>query len=99
MTVEVANGVAAGLSLPNGDLKPQNPSAASKKSRESERRRRRRKQKKNNKAASRTNTTGEDSDGAEDANGTTESDSAKENSDPQKVDLVFMRFCFLQILR
>nr|XP_027111743.1 splicing factor 3B subunit 2-like [Coffea arabica] len=88
MTVEVANGVAGGLSYPNGDLKTQNPSATAKKSRESERRRRRRKQKKN-KAASGTNNTGDESDNAaaasEDANGTTDNDSAKENSDPQKV--------------
>ena len=92
MTVEVANGVAGGLSYPNGDLKTQNPSATAKKSRESERRRRRRKQKKN-KAASGTNNTGDESDNAaaasEDANGTTDNDSAKENSDPQKVCFIF----------
>ncbi|CAI9087515.1 OLC1v1021596C1 [Oldenlandia corymbosa var. corymbosa] len=85
MTVEVANGVAGGLSYPNGDLKTQNPSASVKKSKESERRRRRRKQKKNNKADS----TAASEDGnhaaaAEDANGTTDNDNAKENSDPQK---------------
>ncbi|KAL3519703.1 hypothetical protein ACH5RR_017852 [Cinchona calisaya] len=83
MTVEVANGVAGGLSYPNGDIKTQNPSASSKKSRENDRRRRRRKQKKS-KAVSQTNIAGNDSDAFEDANGTTDNDSSKENADPQK---------------
>ncbi|KAL3519717.1 hypothetical protein ACH5RR_017866 [Cinchona calisaya] len=83
MTVEVANGVAGGLSYPNGGVKTQNPSASSKKSRENDRRRRRRKQKKS-KAVSQTNIAGDDSDAVEDANGTTDNDSAKENADPRK---------------
>lgn len=81
MTVEVANGVAETVSLPNGDLKSQNPSGGAKKLRETERRRRRRKQKKNKKNAA----AGDDSDTAtEDANGVAD-ESSKENSDPQKV--------------
>jgi len=83
MPVEVATGVTEAIGNPKGDLRPQNPNAASKKSKESDRRRRRRKQKKN-KAASKV-ANGEDSDnGAQDANGGAE-DSSKENSDPQKV--------------
>lgn len=83
MPVEVANGVTEAIGYPKGDLRPQNPNAASKKSKESERRRRRRKQKKN-KAASKV-ANGEDSDNAaQDGNGGAE-DGFKENSDPQKV--------------
>uniref|UniRef100_A0A3Q7FR37 PSP proline-rich domain-containing protein n=1 Tax=Solanum lycopersicum TaxID=4081 RepID=A0A3Q7FR37_SOLLC len=82
MPVEVANVVTEAIGNPKGDLRPQNPNAASKKSKESDRRRRRRKQKKN-KAASKV-ANGEDSDNAaQDANGGAE-DSSKENSDPQK---------------
>lgn len=80
MPVEVANGVAENISLPNGDLKSENPNAAAKKSRETERRRRRRKQKKNKKSAA----AGDDSDtAADDASGTAD-DNSKENSGPQK---------------
>ncbi|CAA0817897.1 proline-rich spliceosome-associated (PSP) family protein [Striga hermonthica] len=80
MPVEVANVAPEVTSLPNGDLKSQNPSGAAKKSRESERRRRRRKQKKNKHSGD----GGDDIDAAaEDANGTAE-DSSKENSNPQK---------------
>lgn len=73
MAAELVNGVAPTISLPN---------PAAKKSKESERRRRRRKQKKNNKAA------GEDADNAataEEGSSVNGEDSAKENSDPQKV--------------
>lgn len=88
MPVEIANGVAESLSVPNGDLKSQNPNAAAKKSRETERRRRRRKQKKNKHSA----TNGDDSDtAAEDADGVAH-DSSKENSDPQKVLKFIERF-------
>lgn len=81
MPVEVANGVAENISLPNGELKSQNPNGGAKKLRETERRRRRRKQKKNKQNVG----AGDDSDTpAEDANGVS-NDSSKENSDPQKV--------------
>lgn len=80
MPVEVANGVAEGVLPPSGDLKSQNPNAASKKSRETNRRRRRKAKKgKQNVADGDENGTP-----AEDTNGTVD-DSSKENSDPQKV--------------
>lgn len=88
MPVEVANGVAEAISVPNGDLKSQNPSATAKKLRDTERRRRRRKQKKNKQSSA----NGYDSDtAAEDASGVAH-DSSKENSDPQKVVKCIMRF-------
>ncbi|KAI3718888.1 hypothetical protein L6452_19773 [Arctium lappa] len=70
-------------SQPNKDLKSKDGnSQTSKKSREAERRRRRRKQKKNKSANGEDTGTGKSN---ENGDGVTGDDSAKENSDPQKV--------------
>ncbi|CAI9098975.1 OLC1v1035716C1 [Oldenlandia corymbosa var. corymbosa] len=67
------------------DVAGQNPSGTVvKRSKEAERRRRRRKLKKNYKFENRTSAAGDDVDGGHDTDGAaTDSDSAKENSDPQ----------------